>query len=279
MGKTAWLLALSMMFSGAAFAQQEASPSTSDGPLNIKPVRPLPDRDGVYRIGPGIAAPVITRAAPAVYPSGISETDVPHVCFVSAVIPSDGIPRNLLLLNPHRSIYDQLAIDAVKQSGFQAGTLDGKPVPVLIYLRVPFFHRQPAIPTVLPRYRIVAPRSRMQGAWNTPGDDDSQFRDQDDPSNLRRTDTPPVATHSVEPEYSEQARREKFGGVVVVSMIVDEEGMPTDLKLVTSIGHGLDEKALEAARQYRFTPALRDGKPVAVRITVELSFRIESILH
>jgi periplasmic protein TonB len=83
----------------------------------------------------------------------------------------------------------------------------------------------------------------------------------------------------VEPEYSEQARREKFGGVVVVSMIVDEEGMPTDLKLVTSIGHGLDEKALEAARQYRFTPALRDGKPVAVRITVELSFRIESILH
>jgi TonB family protein len=273
MGKTIWLLALSIVVSGATFSQREATPSTSDGPLNTKPVPPVPDKDGVYRIGPGIAAPVIARAAPAAYPSGVSENDVPHVCFVSAVIGSDGVPQNLLLLNPHSSVYDQPAIDAVKQSTFQAGTLDGKPVPVLIYVRVPFRRLEPAIPTVMPRYpRIVA--TRMQGNWNTPGDDDSQLRDQDDPVKLRRTDTPPVATHWVEAEFSDQARRERFSGAVMISMIVNEEGMPTNLKVVRSVGHGLDEKALEAASQYRFKPALRDGKPVAVRITMEISFRM-----
>ena len=271
MGKIAWLLAFSMVVSGAAFAQ--VAPSTNDGPLTSKPDAPIPDNDGVYRIGPGIAAPVITRAVPAVYPAGVSETDVPHVCFVSAVVGADGVPKNLVLLNPHSSIYDQPAMDAVKQSSFQAGTLDGNPVPVLIYVRVSFFHLRPAIPMVLPGYpRVVATRAR--GGWNAPELEDSQVSDPNDPLKLGHTDKPPAITHTVVAEFSDQARRERFGGVVLISMIVNEEGMPTDVKVVRSIGHGLDEKALEAARQYRFTPAQRDGKPIAARITMEISFRI-----
>lgn len=275
MRKTVWLLALFMVVSGAASGQQEAAPSTSDGPLNSKPVPPVPDKDGVYRIGPGVAAPVITRAVPAAYPSGVSESDVPHVCFVSAVIGKDGVAKELLLLNPHASIYDQAAMDAVKQSGFQAGSLDGNPVPVLVYVRVPFSRLAPAIPAVLPRYpQIVARRLGMQGGWKAPEEEGSQRSDPDDPLSLRHTDTAPVATHWVNAEFSDQARRERFSGVVVISMIVNEEGVPVDVKVVRSIGHGLDEKALDAARQYRFTPAMRDGKPVAVRITMEVSFRL-----
>jgi protein TonB len=61
---------------------------------------------------------------------------------------------------------------------------------------------------------------------------------------------------------------------VLVSLLVTEEGLPSDLRIEKALGEGLDEKALEAIRQYRFQPAMRDGKPIAARIKVMISFRI-----
>jgi TonB family protein len=57
-------------------------------------------------------------------------------------------------------------------------------------------------------------------------------------------------------------------------MIVNEKGLPTDIGLVKSVGYGLDESALLAAGEYRFEPATLNGKPIAVRVTVEVNFRI-----
>jgi TonB family protein len=85
---------------------------------------------------------------------------------------------------------------------------------------------------------------------------------------------PPKALNNVEAEFSDEARRGRFEGFVLVSLVVNKEGLPEDLQVERPAGHGLDEKALEAVRQYRFTPAMRDGNPVAVRIRVEISFRL-----
>jgi TonB family protein len=85
----------------------------------------------------------------------------------------------------------------------------------------------------------------------------------------------PVALNSVEAEFSDEARRAKYQGVVLISMIVDANGMPQNPRVVRPLGMGLDEKALEAVRKYRFKPAMKEGKtPVPVMITVEVNFRL-----
>ena len=85
----------------------------------------------------------------------------------------------------------------------------------------------------------------------------------------------PVALNTVEAEFSDEARRAKYQGVVLISMIVDTNGMPQNPRVVRALGMGLDEKALEAVRKYRFKPAMKDGKtPVPVMITVEVNFRL-----
>jgi protein TonB len=84
----------------------------------------------------------------------------------------------------------------------------------------------------------------------------------------------PVLIHQVEPEFSEQARKAKFMGNVVVNLVVDPQGMPRNVRVVQGVGMGLDEKAMEAVRQYRFRPAMEGGKAVAVEMNVEVEFQI-----
>jgi periplasmic protein TonB len=85
----------------------------------------------------------------------------------------------------------------------------------------------------------------------------------------------PIALNTVEAEFSDEARRAKYQGVVLISLIVDANGMPQNARVVRALGMGLDEKALEAVRKYRFKPAMLDGKtPVPVPITVEVNFRL-----
>jgi periplasmic protein TonB len=84
--------------------------------------------------------------------------------------------------------------------------------------------------------------------------------------------TAPVPIFAPEAEFSDEARREKYQGTCMVALIVDAHGNPQSLRVVQHLGMGLDEKALEAIRRYRFKPAMKDGKPVAAMMTVEVDF-------
>jgi len=85
----------------------------------------------------------------------------------------------------------------------------------------------------------------------------------------------PVALNSVEAEFSDEARRAKYQGVCLISLIVDAQGNPQNPRVIRTLGMGLDEKALEAVRKYKFKPAMKDGRtPVPVMITVEVNFRL-----
>ncbi len=85
---------------------------------------------------------------------------------------------------------------------------------------------------------------------------------------------PPSVLYSVEPEFSEEARKAKFSGNVQVYLWVDEEGKPSHVRVVRGVGMGLDEKAVEAVRQYKFKPALQNGKPVKVDLYIDVNFQI-----
>jgi periplasmic protein TonB len=84
----------------------------------------------------------------------------------------------------------------------------------------------------------------------------------------------PQAITAPDPEYTEEARRAKTQGTCVLWLIVDSTGKPRDIKVVRGLGQGLDAKALEAVRQWRFEPAMKDGKPVDVQISVEVVFHL-----
>ncbi len=88
--------------------------------------------------------------------------------------------------------------------------------------------------------------------------------------------TPPRPIYDREPEFSDEARRKKISGSVTLTLIVTPKGEVTDIKVVHSLGTGLDEKAIEAVKQWRFKPATKDGQPVAVQIAVEVDFKIRT---
>jgi TonB family protein len=84
----------------------------------------------------------------------------------------------------------------------------------------------------------------------------------------------PRALETPDPEYSEEARKAKYQGTCVLWLIVGPDGKPRDVKVARALGMGLDEKAIEAVRNWKFEPAMKDGKPVAVQINVEVNFRL-----
>jgi TonB family protein len=85
----------------------------------------------------------------------------------------------------------------------------------------------------------------------------------------------PQIKHRVTAQYTEEARRANYQGVCLIGLIVNAQGDPVNVRVVRPLGMGLDEKALEAIRQYKFKPAIKDGRtPVPVMITIEFVFRL-----
>ena len=233
----------------AAWAQQGVAPSLQDGPLASHadgPLTPQADPDGVYRLGPGVELPRLVDAVAAVYPAEAAAEEHPHVCLLSAVVWAGGAVRKLEVVRSAGEAYDRAAIDAVNQSKFEPGMVDGKPVPVRVTIRVPFVQQRPALP------RVVS---------HMPGMDSEGI-------------TYPKPIFQKEAEYSEKARKKRISGVVRISLVVTAEGLPSDIKVVQGIGYGLDEKAVEAVSQYRFKPAMRGDTPVAVAIQIQVQFKI-----
>jgi TonB family protein len=255
MRKSGLLLAMLALTAGTALAQGELAPSAQDGPVSTISVsdipRPRPFIDGSYSMSPAIQAPRITQAGPAVYPQADpTGTAVTGSCMLSMVVGADGVPANIHVVQSAGDALDAAAIDAIKQSKFEPGILREQPVPVRIRARVLFAaDRSQAIPVLL------VPKYASEGGAGT-------------------YDKPPVPIYQQDAEFSDEARRKRISGVVLISLLVGTDGLPTDLQVVKSVGAGLDEKALDAVSKYRFKPAMKDGNPVPARVTIQVSFRL-----
>ena len=97
--------------------------------------------------------------------------------------------------------------------------------------------------------------------------------------------TAPKIVYQPEPKFTKIARKQKVSGVATVSIIVDTEGNPRNVHIIRSIADSVDKKhqaaavsldqaAVDAVKQYKFKPAMQDGKPVAVYLNVEVNFQI-----
>jgi protein TonB len=86
--------------------------------------------------------------------------------------------------------------------------------------------------------------------------------------------TYPVVLHKAEPQYTKEAIDAKIEGDVILSTMIGADGVPSDIKVVRSLGAGLDEKAVECLEQWRFRPATDHGQPVSSKATIEINFRL-----
>jgi TonB family protein len=84
----------------------------------------------------------------------------------------------------------------------------------------------------------------------------------------------PKVIYRVDPEFSEEARKNKWQGVVVLRVVIGTDGKTHEISVVRSLGMGLDEKAVEAARLWRFDPGMKDGRPVPVEVNMEINFHL-----
>src|SRR6202011_600697 len=86
--------------------------------------------------------------------------------------------------------------------------------------------------------------------------------------------SPPRPIFNPEPEFSEEARKAKYQGVCTLGLIVGTDGRPSNIRVLNSLGMGLDERAIDAGKNWKFEPAMKDGHPVRVEIAVEVDFHL-----
>ena len=134
-------------------------------------------------------------------------------------------------------------------------TVDGKP-----NLTVTF--EEPKTPSERAIFQVAKDVTPPQAVYSpTPQYDEQAGRDV-------------YALHASTPQYNEQPGRPAYQGTCALSTIVGPDGVPRNIHVVKSLGMGLDEKAIETVKNWKFAPAIKDGKPVAVFISVEVTFRL-----
>ena len=84
----------------------------------------------------------------------------------------------------------------------------------------------------------------------------------------------PQVLWKIEPEYSEEARKVRHQGTVMLALEVDSDGHPRNIRVTRSLGLGLDERAMDAVARWRFKPGIYNGRPVSAPVSVEVSFRL-----
>lgn len=202
---------------------------------------PATDANRDYPEPMGRMLPKLIHAVPAEYPSDAGTGQTRHTCVFGVVIGADGSVRSAELENAHPSPFDASALQAVKASTFSAASLNGRATPVQVQVAVTFRGDGKA----------AVPELERSGSFRFP-----------------------KGVSLPDAEYSAKARRDKVDGSVLLSFVVTEDGTTNDIRVLRSLGDGLDEQAVKTVRRWQFQPATLDGEPVPTRIRSEMSFHI-----
>lgn len=240
--------------------------------------------------GPRITAPEMVPANTAV-PAPPQCDEVDGVVRLSAFVDADGQLRDVRALHSDDARLADLAIGVVEAQRYRAGTRDGAPVATAVELTAGLHAcaqggsgeggREGSglilrdRPFLAMRLSSPAPPAADAGSGTSGGAQAASGQDHSIHPAYRvgGSISAPVAIHEVEARYSAGARRRRITGTCVVGLVVDTDGMPRELHVIRALEPSLDERALDAVGQYRFRPALRDGRtPVPVEITVAVNF-------
>lgn len=239
-----------------------------------------------YTASSGVVAPELIPLAVNIPYQKKCDGKESGTVMIDIIVDASGAVRNAMFEKPLGNALDRLALQFIDVDRFKPGMLDGKPVAVAELAKVKLagcevtqddstgkkvraislreMPEQQFLPTIGDANRVrLATRFSTQAliSGSVP---------------LVSTGhgvTPPKLLKSINAQFSPEARRLHIGGSCLFTLIVDTEGMPQAIEELRSLGYGLDEEATRAVSTYRFRPAMRDGEPVPVRLTVEASFK------
>ncbi len=276
--RTLWVTVLFVVL-GTSFicGQQSSAPATDAQPTRVK----------VYTVGPDVTAPELLPFKQGQLHTGKCNK-VDGGVVLSMLVDTKGSPRNIMFVHPLGSDLDRFALQVAAADRFKPGTHDGVPVVVAQSVEVgmqtcveekkdeagkknyrlqlrshleqkffPIF--QPPEEAVLTVVNSNLEDPRIAAVHD--------FRAESGVSH-------PVLLSHVEAVFTDEARRAKYQGTCLLSLIVDEHGMPQNVHVVKKLDYGLSENAVDAVKQYRFKPAMKDGMPVAVMMNVEVAFHL-----
>ena len=249
-------------------------------PAAPRTTTPTPAEPNVYYAGPGVTAPkLLSRAVPT--PPAKHCHQVDGIAVFAAVVDANGVPHDLRSRRENGNSLDEKAREIIEADRFEPGTHAGMPVPVATLIEADVSAcmekekdesgtKHQILTLRSPPIQIleVEPASNIDKPLPSPqpaaGQTDATHRV-----------VAPAVLHWVEAQYSDATRKARINGSCLVSLIVDAQGKPRDIWLVRSLLPSLDQNAIEAIKQYRFKPAMKDGvTPVPVMITIEVDFRL-----
>lgn len=212
---------------------------------------------------------------------------------VLVVVDRQGSPRDFYFIHPTGTDLDRLALKIVGIDRLKPGTAQGAPAAVAVAdeIKLHACIEEQKDQNGRKTYGLTL-RSMPEQSLSTqsgplvsplPRQTSAPHRNPEPvPPGTYRVGGPvsaPWALNMVEARYSGKGRREGISGVCIITLIVDKHGMPEGLKLKSGLEPTMDENAMEAVRQYRFVPAMLNGEPVPVAITVEVNFRLYTGFH
>ncbi len=224
--------------------QQPVQPQQPEQPAAPKPIR----------VSAGVVAGQIITHINPVYPEFAKAGHIQGAVVLKAVISKEGTVENLTVISGPLELRSS-SLEAVRQWIYKPYLLNGQPTEVET--------------TITVNYNLAPP---------APSANENSNEDQPlsgaAPEKLGPGITPPAVVTTVPPQYTPQGRQDKISGNVLLKLVVDTNGNPTNVRVVRSLDPGLDQEALKAVKQYKFKPAIRHGKPVATEVSIEVNFRI-----
>lgn len=190
--------------------------------------------------------PVVVKEVKPVYPAAALADGVSGTVTLECVVKADGTVGDVRVVVPVEPSLDEQAIKALREWRFKPGTKDGKPVDVLVTIEMSF------------TYRVRGPKL-------------------DSPEVFKVGDgvTTPRVVRETKPAYTPEAMRQRIQGALTIDCVVLPDGTVGDARISTTLHPELDREALKTARQWRFEPGLKDGKPVPVQVTITMAFTLK----
>jgi TonB family protein len=193
-----------------------------------------------YQISARVSAPVLVSEVKPQYTGGAIRRRVQGEVELKAVVKKDGTVGDVTVSKSLDPELDEQAILAAKQWKFRPGMKDGEAVNVQVNLNMTF-----------------------------------TLRDREPIYDVGPGVSEPVVVKRVEAQYPEESRRAGVEGTVALECVVDTKGVPTMIRVTRPLDPDLNLAAMKALGQWQFKPGEKDGKPVRVRINVEISFSVK----
>lgn len=268
--------AWSLVVSVSSFLAQQ--PNSSDS------VRTASDRkpsEIIYEPAPDITPPVLHPSQTLQIPTDKCKKKFrrnENVQF-SAYIASDGKARRIIFIHPIGNELDQIALDLVHSDQFAPAVRNKEPIAVWqeIDINLQSCREDPTDNEPYPKSSLTSqPIQKLTTLQVIPNVTEivAPVGIATQPQKIGGSVWAPVPLSTPQARYSYEARKKKIQGECLISLIVDADGMPQNPRMVRPVGYGLDEQALIAVRRYRFRPALKNGMPVPVMMSIQVNFRL-----